>query len=152
MGTFNGAVKRANFGSITNVRKKGIFTFEKMPEKSEILGIDETSGKPIACKFKTEGNGTMIIAGINWLASHTEQNQMLVYLLSKLNCQQLVTCDNMNIWHTLRTDGNQQMLFLMNLYTAPQSANIEYLDKSGKLVKLGKIELEAMSVKPILLK
>ena len=152
MGTFSGAVKRANFGSITNVRKRGIFTFEKMPEKSEILGIDENSGKPIACKFKTEGNGTMIIAGINWLASHNEQNQMLVYLLNKLDYKQQITCDNMNIWHTLRSDGNQQMLFLMNLYTAPQSVNIEYLDKSGNLIKLGKVEVEAMSVKPVLLK
>ena len=152
LGNSGSAVKRATFGTIQNVRKKNIFVFEKMPKDAEVLGVEENSGKPIACKFKTEGNGTMIIAGINWLASHNEQNQMLVYLLNKLDYKQQVLCDNMNIWHTLRSDGNQQMLFLMNLYTAPQSANIEYLDQSGNLVKLGKVEVEAMSVKPVLLK
>ena len=149
MGNSNSTVNRATFGAIQNVRKKNIFVFEKMPKGAEVLGMEENSGKPIACKFKTEGNGTMIIAGINWLASHNEQNQMLVYLLSRLDYKQLVSCDNMNIWHTLRSDGNQQMLFLMNLYTAPQSANIEYVDKSGKVVNLGKIDVEAMTVKTI---
>jgi beta-galactosidase len=152
LGNSASAVKRATFGTIQNVRKKNVFVFEKMPKDAEVLGIEENSGKPIASKFKTEGNGTIIIAGINWLASHNEQNQMLVYLLNKLDYKQQVLCDNMNIWHTLRSDGNQQMLFLMNLYTAPQSANIEYLDKSGNLVKLGIVNVEAMSVKPVLLK
>jgi beta-galactosidase len=152
LGNSGSAVKRATFGTIQNVRKKNVFVFEKMPKDAEVLGVEENSGKPIACKFKTEGNGTIIIAGINWLASHNEQNQMLVYLLNKLDYKQQVMCDNMNIWHTLRSDGNKQMLFLMNLYTAPQSANIEYLDKSGNLVKLGKVDVEAMSVKPVLLK
>ncbi len=149
MGNSNSTVNRATFGAIQNVRKKNIFVFEKMPKGAEVLGIEENSGKPIACKFKTEGNGTMIIAGINWLASHNEQNQMLLYLLSRLDYKQMVTCDNMNIWHTLRSDGNQQMMFLMNLYTAPQSANIEYVDKLGHLVKLGKVDVEAMTVKTI---
>ena len=74
---------------------------------------------------------------------------MFVYLLSKLGYKQQVTCDNMNIWHTLRTDGNRQMLFLLNLYTSPQSANIEYFDKSGHTAKCGKVDVEAMTVKTI---
>ena len=149
MGNSSTALKRATFGSIQNVRKKNVFVFEKMPKGAEVLGVEENSGQPIACMLKTEGKGTIIIAGISWLASHKEQSQMFVYLLSKLGYKQQVTCDNMNIWHTLRTDGNRQMLFLLNLYTSPQSANVGYLDKSGHTVKCCKVDVEAMTVKTI---
>ena len=152
MGNSNSTVKRATFGVIRNVRKKNIFIFEKMPKDAEVLGLEENSGQPIACKFKTEGNGIIIIAGINWLASHYEQSQMLMSLLAKLDYKQRVTCDNQNIWHTLRSDGEHEMLFLLNLVTSRQSANIEYADRTGKQIKLGEITVEAMSVKTVRLK
>jgi len=147
--TPDSGVKRATFGTINNVRKKSLFVFEKMPDNAEVIGKEEATGKPIACKIKTEGNGTIVIAGISWMASHFEQNQMLLYLLSKLDYQQKVVCDNQNIWHTLRSDGKNELLFLINLNTSVQTANIEYTNLEGKLVKLGNVSVDAMSVKTI---
>ncbi len=149
MNTISAAIKRASFSDIRNVRKKNIFVFEKMPPHAEVLGKEEASGKPIACSIKTEGNGQIIIAGISWQASHNEQNAMLTFFLSKLHYQQLVKCDNQNIWHTMRSDGKKNMLFLMNLNTSPQSANVDYVNQFGKQIKLGKINVGAMTVKTI---
>jgi len=143
---------RASFGSNKNVIKDELFMLENIPANAEVLGKDEISGNTIACKMKTQGGGTLIWCGMTWIARQNQQGKMLSDFLNDLGYQQRVFCDNPNIWASMRTDGKHSMLFLMNLFTSEQTANIQYVDNSGKLIKLGKVKVDEMNVKPILLK
>ncbi len=140
---------RASFGPIRNVMKEYLFVLDKTPDRAEVIGKEEITGKTIAFKTTTPGSGQFAWAGIGWTARQNEQGKMLSYLLAEVGFQQKVSSDNPNIWITLRSDGKKEMLFLMNLFTTPQTISISYQDFAGKPVKYIDVLVEAMTVKTL---
>ncbi len=75
---------------------------------------------------------------------------MLKNLLLRLGLKQIVACSNPNIWTSLRTHGNQSVLFLMNLFSAPMEAEVHCQPSWSKSrIDLGVQRLAGMTVKEI---
>jgi hypothetical protein len=68
-------------------------------------------------------------------------------ILAQLGCEgPLVRCSNPNVWTSLRTDGENRMVFAMNLLSAPMSAEITVQSRTGKKEQQFAISLRAMEV------
>jgi beta-galactosidase len=145
--TLKSSWPRADFGKIKNVPRESLFVLKDIPAHTEVIGTEEQSGKAVAAKITTEGNGVLLWAGVSWTAGQNEQCRMLKYLLDDLGYHQQVYCDNPNIWVCHRSDGKHEMLFVINLFSSPQNAIIHYTNNSGKLVDLGKVSIPSMTVK-----
>jgi hypothetical protein len=65
-----------------------------------------------------------------------------------LGLERRVECSNPNLWTSLRSSSGRSALFIMNLFTSPQEAEIRCRPaaRSG-VVNLGQVKLEPMSVK-----
>lgn len=145
------AFSSINAGPVQNVPSNvKLFMSEKRPEGSETLAVDETSGSVISWRKTFPGGGAMIWLGLCWKYTKYEHSDLFKYLLCKLNCwSPLVRCDNPNIWTSLRSDGKQSMLFIMNLFSAPMRAGIQVKQVDGSYVDLGVFELSPMEVKTV---
>ena len=69
-------------------------------------------------------------------------------LVERLGLQRRVECSNPNLWTSLRTGGGRSALFIMDLFTSPQEAEVRCrLAGRGGVQGLGQHKLEPMSVK-----
>ena len=140
-----------NAGPVQNVPPNvKLFMSENRPVGSEILAVDETCGTVISWRKSFPGGGSIIWLGMCWKYTKREHSDLLKYLLGKLNCCcPLVRCDNPNIWTSLRSDGKQSMLFIMNLFSAPLQAGIQVKMMDGSYKDLGVFELRPMEVRTV---
>ena len=119
------------------------------PERA-ILGIDEHTKGLLAWELTTEGGGKAVFLGFRWLHAMREHSLMLSSLLNRLGLERRVECPNPNLWTSLRTAGSHSALFIMNLFTSPQEAEIRCRPAGrSAAVSLGHHKLEPMSVKYI---
>jgi len=119
-----------------------------LPPGARALGKDEHTNRILAWELATEGGGRAIFLGFRWLHGMREHSLMLESLLARLGLERRVECPNPNLWTSLRTAGDHSALFIMNLFTSPQEAEIRCrpAGRSG-VVSLGQHKLEPMSVK-----
>jgi hypothetical protein len=124
------------------------FFTPKLPAGATALGKDEHTNRILAWELTTEGGGRAIFLGFRWLHAMREHSLMLGALLERLGLQRRVECSNPNLWTSLRTNGNRSALFIMNLFTSPQEAEVRCrpAGRSGG-VNMGHHMLEPMSVK-----
>jgi Trk-type K+ transport system membrane component len=142
---------RVTIDGVANIYNNGeIFPTTQLPPKAEVLGVDEISKAPLAWKLLTEGGGTMIFLGFRWLHAKHEHEQMLRTLLKRLRLKQKIICSNPNVWTSLRTKGSRSVLFVMNLLSSPQEAEISYQPsfKNG-MISAVKYRLDPMTVKMV---
>lgn len=141
---------RVTVGEIANIHNNGDVFYSALPANAVQIGTDEVCNRTVAWTVKTEGDGEVLFLGFRWSHSNREQEQMLVYLMEKLNLERRVYCSNPNVWTSLRTVGRKSMLFIMNLLTASMETKVQCRPEwSGDLIDKGKHELEGMSVKTI---
>jgi len=132
---FRGEDVRLSFRETANVFVNGeIFAWDNLPADAQVLGRDELTNRPIA--WATLG-GRAVVLGLQWSHGMREHAGMLGELLRPLGLQPRVTCSNPNVWCTLRSRGRQSALFAINLFTSPQTAEINLI---------GPVTLPPMSV------
>jgi len=70
--------------------------------------------------------------------------------MKELKCPDpIVQCDNPNILATLRSDGKQNMLFIMNLFSSPMKASIKVNLKNSQAIESGIHNLNPMEIKTL---
>jgi beta-galactosidase len=142
-------VARPRFGELLNVYGSPYFTAH-LPPEAEVVGYDEVSGQPIAWQRRTEGGGQVICLGLRWTHAMRAHERMLVTLLARLGLEPVLSCSNPNVWAVLWTGQEKAVLFLLNLFTAPQEAQIScHLEPHGPLVEAGRHTLGPVSVKTV---
>lgn len=143
------AFARVTVLDVANILDNGenYFTHD-LPAAARALGKDEHTGRVLAWELTTPGGGQAIFLGFRWLHAMREHTRMLESLMVRLGLARRVECANPNVWTSLRTAGNHSALFIMNLLSSPQEAEISCRRASpGGLLNTGHHSLEPMSVK-----
>jgi len=137
-----------NVGNIHNIFMNGsIFRSVKKPAGARVFAWEERSGAELGWEKSFDG-GKVLWLGFRWNHAMEDHIRMLRYLLSLMGCQEsVVQSDNHNLWTSLRTDGSRYMLFVMNLYSSPQKANIRVRLEDGSCREIGEVRLAPMEVK-----
>ena len=146
--------QRINFSHVKNVMvNEKTFISKSIPSNAIVLGKDENTNETIAWKMKTENGGTFVFLGMMWKHQMIEHIRMLDEILGEFKIKQIVKCNNHNLFTSLRTDGSNAMLFIMNLYSSPMQGNIEVFSKNGeKRVLNTSLNLNPMEVHTIKIK
>jgi len=77
-----------------------------------------------------------------------EHSRMFASVAARLGIRRRVECSNPNLWTSLRTGGGRSALFIMNLFTSGQAAEIRCSPAGpGGVLNLGHHMLEPMTVK-----
>ncbi|HAH25053.1 MAG TPA: hypothetical protein DCL77_15075, partial [Prolixibacteraceae bacterium] len=109
--------QRISFNTVKNVMSNNEnFVTLHLPVKADIIGRDENSNLPVCWKEETEGKGKVIFLGFNWYHQMKEHIQMMDEVLNGLGIKRILKCSNPNLFTSLRTNGQQTNLFVMNLY------------------------------------
>ena len=139
---------RVSVAGVANVYNNGdVFLLEQVPAGADVVGVDEITGKPLACQWRVRGGGQVLVLGFRWSHGKREHEAMLAALLTRLGLEPVVQCSNSNIWCSLRTDGSQSALFVMNLLTAPMEVEVKCRPAwSPKTLSTGLLKLPAMTV------
>jgi beta-galactosidase len=113
-----------------------------IPEKDDDILI--TCPYPAALRRKV-GNGEVIFCSFTFTLSQRTQVDMLRGILALFGAKPAVYHSNPHIFTTvLESECGKKTVFIMNLYSSPQSTDIEFEGKAFK-----KIALDAMEVKTI---
>ena len=147
----------------------GTFFLDNLPAGAEIIGRDAVSNQPVAAAIRTEGGGSTagpstslgalslpkgspqggeaLLLGLHWTHHRNEHHRLLKLLAKRLGWRPLVACSNPCVWTSLRTAGGRSMLFLMNLLSSPQEAEVSCRPAWSKhAIHLGRHRLAPMSV------
>lgn len=148
---FNSSNLNVKVGPMENVYVNGgLWASRKQPDAAVIIAEDMNSKEVLAWKKEYPNGGVVIWFGLQWKYAKNGHKDMLKYLIEELRCEvPIVLCDNPNIWTSLRSDGNQSMLFIMNLFSSPMKANIKIKAKDGSYIETGDHVLKPMEVKTI---
>ena len=131
---------RATVAGVENVYSNGdLFFTETLPAGAEVVGIDEFTGTPVAWQ-----RGGAIVLGLRWLHAMREHERLLVALLARLGLRQRVTCSNPNVWTSLWSDGEESILFLLNLLSAPQETTVAVDGRDQGTHRLGAMTVKAV--------
>ena len=143
-----GPFQRISIAGVTNVLNNGSnFVTRSLPAGAEVLGVDETSGLPVAWRRKVSGGGEALFLGFRWSHSMTEHQRMVGALLGPWVKAQKVTCTSPYLWTSLRTWRGESILFVMNLWTTEMEGEIACRPAGREMLKLGKVVMEPMTVR-----
>lgn len=137
-----------NVGPVRNVyTNAGLWQSVSRPSKAETIASDVVSGAETGWKQTFPGGGSIIWLGLGWKHHRNEHLHMVAWLLSQQGCAEpVVNCDNRNIWTSLRSDGHNSILFVLNLYSSPMKAGIK-VRLRDTIVDTGEHDLAPMEVK-----
>jgi len=108
----------------------GLFVTRSRPARATTIAVESRGGQPVEIGWQMgmPSGGVACVLGLHWRQAKREHELMLFRALSALGVEQRVRCDNPNLWTVLRSDGSHSMLFILNLFTAPLTANISFRD------------------------
>ena len=104
----------------------GLFATTARPADAVRVATEERGNAEIGWRRDYPGGGSVTVFGMYWKHCMHEHTVMLANALTTMGLQQRLRCSNPNIWTSLRSDGQHSMLFLMNLFTAPQTASVSF--------------------------
>lgn len=126
------------------------FLTRGLPAGAKALGRDEHTDSVLAWELATPGGGMAIFLGFRWLHAMREHSRMMEALLGRLGLERRVECSNPNLWTSLRAARNHSALFIMNLLSSPQEADVSCrIPRRPQKLNTGHHRLEAMTVKYI---
>lgn len=136
-------------GNIHNVLMNGSLWVNSIrPYNSKRIAFEESTGMEIGWKEEFAGGGKVIWLGFQWKHSKNEHTDLLRYILGELGCDKpMIRCSNPNVWTSLRSNGTNHMLFVMNLLSASMKTEIEVKLKNMDYLKIKSLELKPMEVK-----
>lgn len=139
---------RLNVGDVQNVRLTGsLYAMDRVPDGAERIAVEEEQDKHVGW-IKQYGAGRVMWLGLQWKYQHREHGRMVEWILARLGVKERqVSCDNPNLWAVKRTDGQREMLFVMNLFTSPFSARVKVQDQPVGMFNLPGMTVQAVEMK-----
>ncbi|MDR1598712.1 MAG: hypothetical protein LBS11_02385 [Oscillospiraceae bacterium] len=125
------------------------YRLDGLAESAVKLAYDEKFGHATGAVIRVGGGEVRVLLG-TWILRTFSQIEMLEDQLEAVGARPRVESSNRNVWlAVLKEDGGQRrILFIMNLYSSPQSTRDKaYVD--GLAVDVGTVSLAAMEVKAI---
>lgn len=130
----------------------GLFEFTHLPAGAQVIARTQLEPAAVGLKINPPGGGCAVVLGFHWRQSRREHERVVHQLLLQAGGQPAIECDNPNLWALARTDGQQTMLFILNLFSSPMSASIRFRDcvhqnqwQTLPPIKLGAMEVQAWS-------
>lgn len=143
------SMPRLHAFEVCNVSVNGsLFATTQRPAGARVTAM-ETSREAveIGWRLALPSGGVISVLGMQWMQAMREHEAMLTRALIDLGADPCVRCDNPNIWTVLRSDGQRSMLFLLNLFSAPMTARVEFRDPiTGARLDTGVHVLPGISV------
>jgi beta-galactosidase len=137
------------FIGTTSGAGKGVL-YSRLPQDAEIIGVESMTNSILAWKKTIPGGGMAVVMGMPWIHAYHAHEWMLINLLSELGLERHIRCSNPNVWTTLWVNGNQAMLFLINLFTSTMHTEVQVrLDTQSAWGELYKYQVDPISVKVI---
>jgi beta-galactosidase len=142
---------RLQIGPVQNVHANGtLWTCEAPVIGSKRVAEDASNNVELGWEKEFPGGGKVIWLGFSWSHTKLEHSAAVKYLLEKLGCSSpVVECSNPNLWTSLRSDGKQNMLFVLNLFTSSMGARIRVKQPDGSYYDAGEQTLAPMEIKTI---
>jgi beta-galactosidase len=136
-------------GDVDNIFVSGsLWSNSIRPIDSQQIAFEIGSNEEIGWKKEFVGGGKVIWLGFQWRHTKFEHTEMLRYLLEELGCDKpLIRSSNPNVWTSLRSNGKNHMLFVMNLLSSTLCTEIEVKLKNSEYQKIDALELRPMEVK-----
>lgn len=106
----------------------GLLQTTRRPDDAVNIAREERSGCEIGWQLALPSGGVVSVLGVHWRLNQHKQTAMLDHLLRDLGIDPVVRCDNPYVWTSLRTDGQRAMIFVLNLFTVPMTAHVQYRD------------------------
>lgn len=134
-------------GPVRNILMNGsLWTNTVRPPAARTIAAERVTGQELGWMTDMPG-GVVLWLGLHWKHSKHEHADMLRYLLAALGCAEpLARCSNRNVWTSLRSDGTNRMLFVMNLLSARMSADVAVRSDEGTGAHDIHVELKPMEV------
>jgi beta-galactosidase len=140
---------RANIGQVSNIKNDGLYIINGgNANEVQIVGEEEESKKPIAKLINFKNGGALLLLGMKWTYSNTEQLEMFKSLLTKIGLKPLIHSDNPNIWFSILRNNGKSLLFMINLFTDSMSVSVQLKTKE-MYQNIGVFDIEPMTVKCI---
>jgi beta-galactosidase len=135
-------------GSVHNILMNGsLWTNTSRPPMAQTIAFEDTTRQELGWMVQMPSGGSVVWLGFDWKHSKHEHTDALRYLLAKLGCEEpLVRCSNPNVWTSLRSDGKNRMLFVMNLLSARMSTDVAIRANDGTYSNSVHVELKPMEV------
>lgn len=144
------AMPRLNAFGVDNICVNGgLFEVQGLPADAQVVA-EEVRKDHHVIGFRRElpEGGAVVVLGLQWMHGMHEHEAMVRNALVSLGLQQQVESTNPCLWTSLRTDGQQSMLFVLNLLSSPMEGRFHYRDpKTGQQVDTGPMRVPAMSVR-----
>lgn len=135
----------------TSIRPDGTYQMlPSSPPKAREMPCSDTGNKPWMIEWS--GGGRFIFLGKRWNHSMHTQGAMMQDLLRPIGLSQRVFCSSPYLWTSLRSNGSNSILFVMNLFTSDLSAEIRCLPMRGGEMTIAMQSFPAMTVKHFIFK
>jgi beta-galactosidase len=127
----------------------GLMATRQRPAGAVTTAVESRGGEvEIGWRLALPSGGVASVLGVHWSQAKREHEAMLQHAVVDLGAEPCVRCDNPNVWTVLRSDGQQSMLFLLNLLSAPMTAQVRFRDPvTGVWVDTGRHELPGISAR-----
>lgn len=118
------------------------------PLGSKVIAEERSSGRVAGWETTLPSGGRVVWLGLEWQHQKSEHGKMFRWLMNRMDASPpCVSIDNPNVWGIARRQGTRTVVFLMNLFSSPVTANVEI---SGRKV-LSSFSMRPMSVETIFL-
>lgn len=117
-----------------------------IPEGAKLLARDTRRGAPMGYRLQ-KGSGSITWLGLQFMIRTFDQVELMEQLLEIAGAKPLILSSNRNVMTTLWEGDNRKCLFVMNLYSSPQSTQLTLFPGSPKAQVLGALNLAPMEVK-----
>jgi len=134
---------------VSPLREGGPSTIRRPAAMQPVL-FDPCKGTPLGWKMSLASGGTVILLERTWTMGRHWDATLLRDGLARLGCKPVVDCDNPNVWTSLLSDGEHDLLFLMNFFTGTLEATVRYRRPGcGTWIQTGTHTIPGVSVKVI---
>jgi beta-galactosidase len=142
------------FGEESGISAGSLYGTKSTPRSAEPLASEESSGRTVAWRKKTAGNGDVVFLGAVWedAAGDAESARirMTGSLIESLGGRRVLNLSGSGLWATALRSGKRGMIFVFNPSLSPAETMIRYQpDVSGKPAYSGKLTLKPGETKTI---
>ncbi len=103
--------------------------------------------EPFAWRLAPPAGGAAILLGLQWTHQRHEHARMLTSLLGQLGLRRRLAGGDHRIWAVLRWNGDQAMLFALNLFTFPVRTGWTFVHPAdGREVDTGPVTVPGSTV------
>jgi beta-galactosidase len=131
-----------------------LYGMKSTPRAAESIASEESSGRTIAWRKKTAGNGEIVFLGAVWEDAagdlESARSRMTRTLLESLGGRRVLTLSGSGLWATALRSGKHGMIFVYNPSLSVAETGIRFQpDVSGKPAYSGKLTLQPGEIKTI---